>query len=45
MNLFDSGNEAGAEANTSRTVGNAFDPGVGNSQEANNNNNNCRMPE
>ena len=40
MNLFDSSNETGAEANTSRTVDNASVAGVGNSQEANSNNNN-----
>jgi len=43
MNLFDSGNESGAEAHTSRAVGNASVPA--NSQEANNNNNNCRTSE
>jgi len=45
MNLFDCGNESGAEADTSRAVCNASVPG--NSQEANNsnNNNNCRTSE
>ena len=45
MNLFDCGNESGAEAHTSRAVCNASVPG--NSQEANNsnNNNNCRTSE
>jgi PRTRC genetic system protein E len=42
MNLFDSGNEPGAEVDTSQAVCNPSVRGI--SQEANNNNNNCRLP-
>src|ERR1051325_4454545 len=39
MNLFDSANESGAEADTTRAVGNASVPGAANSQDASSNNN------